>query len=116
MHATAAAPPARPRRGYWLPAIIAMIVLVGIGLAVGAGDLNHSSPKRLSGRDIEQQLALGIESQQGLSRLPMVSCPASEPSVQGHRFTCTLHKSRSQQTVYVVEVNSFGGLQWQLGP
>ena len=108
--------PARRRRGFWLPATIAMIVLVGIGTAVGAGDLNHSRPATLDGRNVASQLSSGIKTEQNLSQLPTVVCPATEPSRQGFRFTCTLTKGHARQTVDVVEVNGFGGLQWQIGP
>ncbi|HEY3809983.1 MAG TPA: DUF4333 domain-containing protein, partial [Acidimicrobiales bacterium] len=84
------APAPRPRRGYFLPGTIALVVLVAIGVAVGAGDLDHSRPHTLHGTDVAQELALGIQAQQGSHALPDVRCPAAEPVHDGWQFTCQL--------------------------
>jgi hypothetical protein len=111
-----AAPVPRPRRGYWLPGAIALVALVGIGVAVGAGDLDHSPPHALHGPDLAQQLALGIQAQQGASRPPDVRCPASEPVRDGWQFVCQLAGNGTDRPIQVVEIDNRGHLRWHLGP
>ncbi len=80
------------RRGYWIPALIAMAVLLAIGLAFGAGDLDHRGPSTLAGSEITQDLAQGIQAKEGTHTPPEVRCPDTEPvraglaiRVHGHR-------------------------------
>jgi hypothetical protein len=110
------APPPRARRGYLLPGVIALVVLVAIGAAVGAGDLDHSRPNTLHGPDMAQQLALGIQAQQGWRTLPDVRCPATEPVRDGWQFACRLVGSGPDRSVQVTEIDSRGHLRWRIGP
>ncbi len=102
------------RRGYWLPAVIAMTVLLAIAAAVGAGDLDHSSPRTLPGSDVASQIAIGIQVQQGGTSPPSVRCPDHEPVRSGLTFECTLGTGPNQRTVKVVEVDARGHLRWQI--
>ena len=119
MTSTGASPPGespgpRPRRGYWIPAVIAMVVLAAIGLALGAGDLDHARPSVLHGSDVAQQIALGIQAQQGTRHPPEVHCPASEPVQVGYRFLCTSPQAGVNRSIEVVEIDGRGHLRWQL--
>lgn len=102
----------QPRRGYWLPGFIALAVLLAIGAAVGAGDLVHSTPKRLTGADIDSQIALAIQLQLGSRTPPRLSCPASEPVRTGLTFTCTATAGGHTETLRVVEIDGRGDLRW----
>ena len=111
------AAPARGRRGkgYFLPGFIALVALLVIGLFVGAGDLAHPAPKSLTGSDLADQIALGIQSQQNSTQAPRVTCP-DEPVQQGRRFTCTLVPAGGgpSRTVAVTEVDARGRVSWTL--
>jgi hypothetical protein len=92
-----------------------MAVLLAIGGAIGAGDLEHRSPSRLSGSDIAQQIALGMQAQAGRSAPPDVHCPASEPVRNGWSFVCTEVQSGGSLPIQVTEIDSRGHLRWHLG-
>jgi hypothetical protein len=97
--------------------LIAVAALTSLGVALGAGDLNHSSPKLLYGKDAAQQIALGIQAKEGSHSPPDVSCPATEPVREGWRFVCTRPrpgKAGAVQAVHVVEIDSRGHLRWSL--
>jgi hypothetical protein len=104
------------RRGYWIPGVIALTVLVAIAIGFGAGDLTHPSPRALAGPDVEAELSLGIQAQQGASAPPVVHCPTSEPVRAGHTFECTTVKGASTEVVSVVEIDSRGRLRWSISP
>ena len=110
-------PPAartRPRRGYFLPGLIALTVLLAIGVAAGAGDLEHRPPPSLLGTDVAQELSVGIQAQQGGAE-PTVTCPAREPVRRGLAFTCRTGGPHGR-VVQVTEVDGRGHLRWSLGP
>jgi hypothetical protein len=107
--------PGRPARGYALPALIAMAVLLIIGGAVGAGDLAHRAPARLQGPTVAAQIAVGIEQQKRSQTPPLVSCPPTIPVRMGYRFVCTVAGPTSRLPVRVQEIDNRGGLTWQLG-
>lgn len=100
-----------------IPGLIALAVLLAIGIVFGAGgDLTHPGPDRLTGRDISAQLALGIQTQQGISTPPAVSCPASEPVRTGFNFECTVTglPSHQAQKLDVTEIDGRGHLRWKI--
>ena len=106
----------RKGKGYFLPGIIALIALLGIGLFfVGAGDLQHRPATELAGSDISSQIALAIQAQTNSGSVPTVTCPQHEPVRQGTRFSCTLH-GRPDRIVYVTEVDGRGRIRWSFSP
>jgi len=109
------APARRPRRGYWVPGLIAMAALLLIGVAFGAGDLSHRSSSTLSGPDVDSEIALAIQAQQGTHDPPDVHCPPSEPVRQGWQFVCTIEHAGSARLVHVTEIDGRGHLHLQLG-
>ncbi len=104
----------RKRRGYFLPGTIALLALVGIGAALGAGDLSHPAGSHLDGRNVEEQITLALSAQGGPAHAATVTCPASEPLQQGLSFTCRVTDSSGRQSVVVTEVDSRGGVRWAL--
>ena len=105
------------RRARWIPGLIALAALLGIGIVFGAGaDLTHPGPHRLNGTDVSAQLALSIQSEEGTSRPPSLSCPKSEPVRTGFTFDCTASGLRSHQVqrVQVTEIDGSGHLHWAL--
>lgn len=116
MDATGA--PARTGRrgkGYFLPGVIALLALLGLGLFVGAGDLDHRAPTSLDGTAIASQISLAIQADQNSASAPSIICPAKEPVRAGLQFDCTLGGHPSK-TVRVTEVDSRGRVQWSLTP
>jgi hypothetical protein len=108
-------PPPRRRRGYWIPGLIAITVLTSIGVAFGAGDLNHRSPQTLHGSDVAQQIAFGIQAQEHLHRPPDVHCPPTEPVRNGRQFVCSRVGAGPSVPIHVVEIDDRGRLRWSLG-
>lgn len=107
----------RGRRGYFLPGAIALVALLAIGGAVGAGDLSHPLPRRLAGSDVASQISLGVQTAQNDPNPPRVRCPTSEPVRVGYRFHCSLIPASGQPLdVTVTEVDGRGRLHWSLGP
>ncbi len=115
---TAPATPARRRRGYFLPGAIALVALLVIGAAVGAGDLVHPTPHALNGSDVSSEIALGIQVQRNTRTPPKVSCPAREAVEKGLQFHCTLSTGpgAAPTVVTVTEVDGRGHLRWALPP
>lgn len=111
------APPAKKRRGYFLPGVIALIVLVVLGIVIGGGDLEHPASTTIYGSAIESQIANGIQDVRNTNSLVRVSCPAQEPVKQGLTFDCTADGAGlKHQTVYVVETDGRGDTRWSLTP
>lgn len=105
----------RSTRGYFIPGMIALVVLaVGGGIA-NFGGLDHAAPKRLAGPDVETFLAQAIESSNGLASPPHIKCPSSEPVRDGLAFTCTWHRTGGDRPVRVTETGH-GQFHFALGP
>jgi hypothetical protein len=105
------------RRGYLIPGAIALVALLVIGLAIGAGgDLTHPPPKTLHGSDVAGQIALSIQAEQNDASLPTVHCPDHQPVRSGYTFTCSLERAGSVRTVDVQEIDGRGHLRWSLAP
>jgi hypothetical protein len=105
----------RKGKGYFLPGLIALAALVGLGLFVGAGDLDHGAPSRLDGTALASQIALAIQAERNSVAAPHVTCPASEPVRLNFRFDCTLSGGRPT-VVHVTEVDRRGQVRWSLAP
>jgi hypothetical protein len=105
----------RQGRGYWVPAVIAMTALVAIGLALGAGDLDHGGVSTLHGPDVASNIALAIQAEKDTHALPDVRCPPSEPVRDGWRFVCSMEQGGSSRPIQVTEIDGRGHLQWQFG-
>ena len=100
-----------------IPGLIALAALLAIGIVFGAGgDLTHPGPDRLTGSDVSAQLALGIQTQRGMSTPPVVSCPASEPVRTGFTFECSVTglPSHQPQKLDVTEIDGRGHLRWKI--
>jgi hypothetical protein len=108
------APGRAARRGYFVPGLVALVALLGIGLAVGAGDLNHRAPHTLDGSDVAAQIALALQVQQGSSGPPKVDCPGPQPVRAGWTFTCTMVGRTGNEAIHVVEVDGRGNLHWTI--
>jgi len=113
--AAPAGPVVRKRRGYFLPGTIALIALLGLGLFVGAGDLQHRAPTVLHGPDLAGQIALAVQAQQGSRSTPTVTCPPTEPVRQGLTFQCRL-AGHPDRTLVVTEVDGRGRISWAFRP
>jgi hypothetical protein len=100
------APTRSRKRGYFIPGIISLLAMVGIGALVNFGGLDHGSPSRLAGSDVSTFLAQGIQAQQGLSAPPSITCPASEPVHAGLSFTCQWAHDGSDRVVHVTETTA----------
>ena len=105
----------RRGRGYFLPGFIALLALLGLGLFVGAGDLEHPAAHTLEGPVVASQIALAIQAEQNSVAAPRISCPAEEPVRVGRQFDCTM-SGHPPQTVKVTEVDGRGRVSWSLQP
>jgi Domain of unknown function (DUF4333) len=112
--AAAEGPAGRRRRGYWIPGLIAIAVLVAIGVAFGAGDLAHRGPNTLAGPELAQTLGQAIQAADGTASPPSVHCPDSEPARAGLQFVCMVTQGRAIRQVHVTEINGRGGLSWRM--
>ena len=109
--------PVKKRRGYFIPGIIALVVLLVIGLVLGGGDLEHPAATTIYGSAIESQIANGIQDVRDTNATIDVACPAQEPVKQGLQFSCTATGAGLEnQTVYVVETDGRGDTRWSLTP
>ena len=95
-----------------MPALIALAALLAIGFVFGAGgDVSHPAPKTLTGGDVANQIALGIQTLGSKPSPPRVSCPAHEPVRSGVRFRCYYDGGHP---IDVVEIDARGHLRWSL--
>jgi hypothetical protein len=109
--------PSKPRRGYFLPGIIALAFLVVLGVVLGGGDLQHPASSTVDGPAIAGQIAQAIQAVRNTHDTPVVTCPAREPVRQGLRFQCSANGAGlDHQVVYVVESGDRGEVQWSLTP
>lgn len=110
----AAAQSGRRRRPYFVPGVIAFVVLLVMSVILGAGDLFHSSPSSLSGSQVAQQVALAIQFQENTSQPPVLSCPATLPAKVGYAFTCVASErlGAARRTVEVTETGNHGQVRW----
>ncbi|MBO0692954.1 MAG: DUF4333 domain-containing protein [Acidimicrobiaceae bacterium] len=121
-HATGDAAPIRPerngrrsKRGYFVPGLIAFVVLAaGGGIANFAG-LDHAGPNRLAGPDVETFLAQAIQTKDALASPPRISCPSSEPVRPGLRFTCSWNRAGGDRPVSVTETDARGQFRFSVG-
>jgi hypothetical protein len=88
-----------------------MTVLLLMALALGAGDLDHQTPRSLDGPEVAGQVATWLQARQGLEAPPKVLCPASEPIRVGLTFDCSTKRAGVTATVQAVELNSQGQLK-----
>jgi hypothetical protein len=89
--------------------------LTAIGVAFGAGDLNHRRPAVIHGNDVAQEIALGIQAQEGTHGPPDVRCPATEPVRNAWQFTCVRQDGGRPVPIRVVEIDNRGRLRWSRG-
>lgn len=112
-----AAPDVQPkRRGYWVPGLIALTVLVMIGLIFGAGDLSHPAYTSINGPDIELQISQAMQVEQNTGTAPEISCPRREPVRAGLTFDCSARTPTGQEVVHVTEIDNRGAIRWSLSP
>lgn len=104
----------RKRRPYFIPGVIALVVLLAMGVALGAGDLSHPTSSKLDSSSVSQQLALAIQARDNAKSPPVVTCPAALPGRQGYRFTCKVQSrpGAAVRDIAVTEVDSRGDVTW----
>lgn len=81
------------KRGYFVPGIIALIVLLAAGGIINAAAISHSPPKRLDGPYVATQIADAYQTTHHLESPPPVTCPDNQPVAAGYRFTCELQRT-----------------------
>lgn len=89
------------KRGYYLPGIIALVVLVAISVVFALVALRSYAPRVLSGSQVSQSLS---EYLQTGATPPTVRCPSTEPMRAGLVFDCkVLRPGQRPRTVQVTE-------------
>jgi hypothetical protein len=110
---TDAPPPARPKRGYLGPGVIALVALVGLALLINYTALSTASPHTLAGTDAATLVSQGLQAQQGTAEPPQVTCPESEPIRNGLTFVCQWHQAGGATVpIHVTETNGAGRLSF----
>ncbi|MDQ2727799.1 MAG: DUF4333 domain-containing protein [Actinomycetota bacterium] len=99
----------RGKRGYFIPGLIALAVLLAGGAFASAGGLSHASPTRLDGAHVGTLIAQNYQNNHQLESPPPVECPNNEPVAAGHLFVC--HLLRTKGGPLRVEVTETGGGQ-----
>lgn len=97
----------RGKRGYFIPGLIALAVLLAGGAFASGGGLSHASPTRLDGASVGTLIAQNYQNNHQLESPPPVQCPDNEPVVAGHRFVCQLLGTKGGPLA--VEVTETGG-------
>jgi hypothetical protein len=111
--------PARPRRGYFLPGTIALVVLAVLAVVIEVTGQQSRTPSTLTGTDVATGIAEAIQvsSRPAEADPPDVRCPAQEPERRGLVFDCTLvapgHPTR---TIRVTETSSSGLYRYEVVP
>lgn len=90
--ATSAAQP-RPRRGYLVPGLIALVVLAAIAVVVNFVGLQSRTPRTLAGSEAATLISQQLQAAHQEATPPDVTCPASEPLRAGVVFRCVLHRT-----------------------
>ncbi|MGI8753131.1 MAG: DUF4333 domain-containing protein [Acidimicrobiales bacterium] len=98
------------KRGYFVPGLIALAVLLAGGAFASAGGLSHASPSRLDGAHVGTLIAENYQNNHQLESPPPVQCPNNEPVASGHRFVC--HLLRTKGCPLSVQVTETGGGQF----
>lgn len=106
--------PTRPRRGYWIPGLIALTFLVVVSVAFVLVGLQSHVGRTLQGPVVAENLSLDLESG---GTTPNVHCPAQEPRRAGLSFDCTADRpGRAPVTIRVTETTATGGFRYRLLP
>jgi hypothetical protein len=105
----------RRGKGYFVPGLIALAVMVVAGGVVNFAGLDHAHPSTLAGSDVSTFVAQGIQAEQGLAAPPTITCPASEPVRTGLSFTCTWQRAGGDRPVKVTETDSRGQYHFSIG-
>lgn len=95
------------KRGYFIPGLIALAVLLAGGAFATAGGLSNASPSRLDGVHVGTLIAENYQNNHQLASPPPVQCPPDEPVAAGHRFVCQLLRTKGGPLP--VEVTETGG-------
>jgi hypothetical protein len=98
------------KRGYFVPGIIALAVLLAVGAFAYGGGLSHASPSAVDGSRVATLIAETYQNNHRLASPPPVQCPARQPAATGHRFGCQL--LRQAGAPLPVEVTETGGGQF----
>jgi hypothetical protein len=105
----------RRGKGYFVPGLIALAVMVAAGGVVNFAGLDHAHPSSLAGSDVSTFVAQGIQAEQGLAAPPTITCPTSEPVRTGLSFTCTWERAGGDRPVKVTETDSRGQYHFSVG-
>lgn len=105
----------RSKRGYFIPGLIALVVLAAGGGVANFAGLDHAAPHRLAGPDVETFLGQAIEAQNHLASAPSIRCPGSEPVRVGLSFTCTWQRADGNRPVTVTEIDARGQFRFSVG-
>ncbi len=109
----AAAPGGRPRpkRGYLVPGIIALVVCAAMATVIEFGGLRSHTPPSLAGHDVEALVSQRLQATHPQGSPPQVRCPAVEPLRAGLSFDCVfLEGGRPAGTIRVTELSAAGTL------
>lgn len=102
------------KRGYFVPGLIALAVLLAGGALATAGGLSHASPTRLDGTHVGTLIAENYQNNHRLESPPPVQCPNNEPVAAGHQFVCQLLRSNGGPLPVQVTETGNGQITYQV--
>jgi hypothetical protein len=76
-------PPARPKRGYLGPGVIALVALVGLALLINYVALSNTPPHTLSGADAATLVSQGLQASRGRPSRLRSRARSPSPSATG---------------------------------
>ena len=103
----------RPKRGYFIPGIIALVVCAAIAIVIDLAGFQTHSPTTLSGHEVDSLVSQSLQATHPQRNPPQVRCPATEPLRAGLTFNCTLvENGRTSGTIHVTETTAQGTLHF----
>ncbi len=105
--------PARPRRGYWVPGLIAMTFLVVVSVVFVLVGVQSHVGRTLQGPVVAEELSLDLQT---AGSTPLVRCPSEEPLRPGLVFYCTESAGGGPERIRVTETSERGGFSYRLAP
>jgi hypothetical protein len=101
----------RPKRGYLVPGIIALVVCATIGIVIDLAGLQSRTPSTLAGRQLDALVSQSLQATHPQRTPPQVRCPATEPERTGLVFDCSLVRpGRHDGVIRVTELSGSGTL------
>jgi hypothetical protein len=103
----------KPKRGYFIPGIIALVVCATIAVVIDLAGIQSHPPTTLTGHQVEAFVSQSLQATHPQRDPPQVRCPATEPLRSGITFDCSVIRAgRPSSTIRVSETSRQGNLHF----